>query len=91
MSVTSSRHTLDLEVSSGSVRRARSHRSPDSHLHDAFDGRVDRDYFGCKQDASDMKVGAGHSDWSVWGLLTIMCSEWESRNALFESSRWYQP
>lgn len=64
MSVSSSRQTLDLEMSSGSTRRARPSPSPHSPLsprspvRDMFDGRVDRDYFGQKDDVSDMKVSA---------------------------------
>ena len=66
MSTTSSRHALDLEMSSGSIRRARptpsphSPLSPRSPVRDLFDGRVDRDYFGQKDDASDMKVSAAY-------------------------------
>jgi hypothetical protein len=64
MSAMSSRQTLDLEIFSGTMRRARPYPSPHSPisplspLRDAFDGRVDRDYFGQKEDVSDMKVRA---------------------------------
>lgn len=66
MSATSSRHTLDLEISNCSTRRARptpsprSPLSPRSPVRDLFDGRVDRDYFGQKDDISDMKVSFAH-------------------------------
>lgn len=66
MSTTSSRLELGLEMSSGSIRRVRSPPSPLSPLsprspvRDLFDGRVDRDYFGQKDDVSDMKVSTSN-------------------------------
>lgn len=66
MSTTSSRLTLDLEMSNGNPRRMRpypSHHSPlspRSPVRDLLDGRVDREYFGRKDDVSDMKVSASY-------------------------------
>ena len=78
MSATSSRLTLDFELSRGSLRRTRpyssphSPQSPRSPVRDLFDGRVDRDYFGQKDDVSDMKVSASYS-WISQSLRSLTC------------------
>ena len=58
ISTRSSLRRLDLEDSTGNVRRVRSHHSPAPRPLESFDGRADRDYFGQKSDVSDMKVSA---------------------------------
>lgn len=78
MSTTSSRLTLDLEMSNGSLRRIRPYYSPHSSLsprspvRDLLDGRVDRDYFGQKDDVSDMKVSASYS-WVFQSFGSLTC------------------